>query len=84
MCTTMLINPYNIPLWDSLLSYFSDKITEACVTFPRLHNPEAAELELTKPGVPKLKPVHYPAGLQLELEFKGRGPDSRQSRPSIP
>lgn len=87
----MLINPHNIPLWDALLSHFSDEITEARVTSPRLHNLEAAELGLTKPGVPKLKPVHSPAGperltwhLQLGLEFEGRGPNPRQSRPSTP
>jgi hypothetical protein len=61
------------------------------LNFPRLHNLETAELGLTKPGVPKLKPVHYPAGpesltwhLQLALEFKGRDPNPRQSRPSTP
>lgn len=61
------------------------------LNFPGLHNLETAELGLTKPGVPKLKPVHYPAGpesltwhLQLALEFKGRDPNPRQSRPSTP
>lgn len=61
------------------------------LTFPRLHNLETAELGLTKPGVPKLKPVHYAAGpesltwhLQLALEFKRRGPDPQDSSDLAP